>query len=179
MLLFHVQILKHKACMGGGQFAMLAKCWNLLCDEWWLLLFKCCIKSSQSALPVTGKIDAFDTFPLLVFFFHLNISSRVNSTAPLCLYHVCYSCVLLHLSLSYHCPGCTTVCVTWPILPVLTFLQVASENFFAGGQWKVDDGRACQDYLGEVEGEVCLWPLFSGVRTPRMCIHTCGAKYWD
>ena len=78
------------------------------------------------------KIDAFDTFPLFVCFFHLNISSCVNSSAPLCLCHVCYSCVLLHLSLPYHRPGCTTVCVTWPILPVLTFLQVASERRMIG-----------------------------------------------
>ena len=113
------------------------------------------------------KIDAFDTFPLFVCFFHLNISSCVNSSAPLCLCHVCYSCVLLHLSLPYHRPGCTTVCVTWPILPVLTFLQVASERRMMGVPGRITWGR----WRGTASAH------FSQGSEPPGC--GSEAKYWD
>ena len=98
-------------------------------------------------------------FPFLSL--HLSISSRLNSsTMPACPC-VCVTCAILvcffvsvflissflHLCLCHVCS----------ILPVLTFLPA---------QWKEDDGRARQDYLGEEKLPSC--PLFWGVKSPRM-----------
>ena len=85
-------------------------------------------------------------FPLRVCFF-TSVFSLVQIAVPMCLCHVCYSCALLHLSLSYHCPGCTTVCVTWPILPVLTFLQPASERRMMGVPCRITWGLTMLTFL--------------------------------
>ena len=115
----------------------------------------------ESSFPIEPKY-IFISLPLSsCFFLHLSISSRLNSSTMLACPCVCVTCAILvcFFVSVFLISSCLHLCLchVCSILPVLTFLPA---------QWKEDDGRARQDYLGEEKLPSC--PLFWGVRSPRM-----------
>ena len=89
-------------------------------------------------------------FPSCLFF-HLSISSLVNSSAPLCLCHVCYSCAssslsFLSLSWLHHC--------------LCHVAHSSGLNFFAASE---------RQMMGCPAGLPGLCPLFSAGSEPPGC----------
>ena len=127
------------------------------------ILWKVLVLNSWNQASRLGQsIFIFPFLCLVVFLLlHLSISSCLNSsTMPACPC-VCVTCAILvcFFVSVFLISSCLHLCLchVCSILPVLTFLPA---------QWKEDDGRARQDYLGEEKLPSC--PLFWGVRSPRM-----------